>query len=209
MDIFGRFRGTERALLQNALLVFAEKGFEAATVREISSESRCAVGSIYSRFGSKEGLRRALVCLTAGSLAADLSRSVSWNEPLHDVFLSLWDRLTFFATRHSKAAAFLWQQVHPFELSLESLQVWQPAEKSLNAHFIKGCLDHTYRLSSPALLRRFTLSSAASVHATASSGAMHPDDTTYNEMGEMVWAALTSDMNERSFNEPCRSDHPE
>ena len=59
-----RARGVARTravLLEAAAEVFAERGYDGASVVEIAGTAGVSVGSIYSRFGSKRGLFRALM----------------------------------------------------------------------------------------------------------------------------------------------------
>ena len=50
----------ERILLASQKL-FAEKGFDATSVRDITTEAHCNVASVNYHFGDKEGLYRAMV----------------------------------------------------------------------------------------------------------------------------------------------------
>jgi AcrR family transcriptional regulator len=58
-----RHRGRLRvaALLQAAAAVFAEKGFDAATMTEIAAVARAPIGSLYQFFPNKEALADALL----------------------------------------------------------------------------------------------------------------------------------------------------
>jgi AcrR family transcriptional regulator len=58
-----RARGRQRvaALLDAATVVFAEKGYDAATMTEIAARSSTAIGSLYRFFPSKEALAEALL----------------------------------------------------------------------------------------------------------------------------------------------------
>jgi len=49
-----------RRLLNTALKLFAEKGFDRVTVREIAAASNVSIGLIKHHFGSKDGLRAAV-----------------------------------------------------------------------------------------------------------------------------------------------------
>lgn len=69
-----RARGKERVarLLQAATAVFAEKGYEAATMTEIAARAGAPIGSLYQFFPLKAALADTLVQDYAALLAADL-----------------------------------------------------------------------------------------------------------------------------------------
>src|SRR5260370_10987245 len=69
-----RARGKQRVaeLLQAAAEVFAEKGYEAATMTEIAARARAPIGSLYQFFPAKEALADMLVQNFVALLAADL-----------------------------------------------------------------------------------------------------------------------------------------
>jgi len=70
-----RARGKQRvaALLQAAAAVFAEKGYEAATMTEIAARAGAPIGSLYQFFPVKEALADTLVQNYAAMLEADLT----------------------------------------------------------------------------------------------------------------------------------------
>src|SRR5229473_524595 len=69
-----RARGKQRVaeLLEAAAAVFAEKGYEAATMTEIAARARAPIGSLYQFFPAKEALADMLVQNFVALLAADL-----------------------------------------------------------------------------------------------------------------------------------------
>src|ERR1700739_1954647 len=69
-----RARGKQRVadLLQPAAAVFAEKGYEAATMTEIAARAGAPIGSLYQFFPAKEALADTLVQNCAALWAADL-----------------------------------------------------------------------------------------------------------------------------------------
>jgi AcrR family transcriptional regulator len=69
-----RARGKERVakLLQAATAVFAEKGYEAATMTEIAARAGAPIGSLYQFFPVKEALADTLVQNFVALLVADL-----------------------------------------------------------------------------------------------------------------------------------------
>jgi len=69
-----RARGKQRVaeLLQAAAAVFAEKGYEAATMTEIAARAGAPIGSLYQFFPVKEALADTLMQNYAALLVADL-----------------------------------------------------------------------------------------------------------------------------------------
>jgi AcrR family transcriptional regulator len=69
-----RARGKQRVaeLLEAGAAVFAEKGFEAATMTEIAARAGAPIGSLYQFFPVKEALADALVQNFVALMAADL-----------------------------------------------------------------------------------------------------------------------------------------
>jgi AcrR family transcriptional regulator len=69
-----RARGKQRVaeLLQAAAAVFAEKGYEAATMTEIAARAGAPIGSLYQFFPVKEALADSLVQNYVAVLGADL-----------------------------------------------------------------------------------------------------------------------------------------
>jgi AcrR family transcriptional regulator len=71
-----RARGKQRvaALMDAGAELFAEKGYEAATMTEIASRAGAAIGSLYQFFPSKEALAEALFNRFAERAAAAFAR---------------------------------------------------------------------------------------------------------------------------------------
>src|SRR6266478_4678582 len=71
-----RARGKQRVaeLLQAAAEVFAEKGYEAATMTEIAARAGAPIGSLYQFFPVKEALADSLVQNYVALLVADLQQ---------------------------------------------------------------------------------------------------------------------------------------
>ncbi|WP_404288818.1 TetR/AcrR family transcriptional regulator [Microvirga sp. RSM25] len=66
-----RQRGRERvaALLKAGEVVFAEKGFDAATMTEIAAQAKASIGSLYQFFPTKELLADALQAVNGEALS--------------------------------------------------------------------------------------------------------------------------------------------
>ena len=63
-----RVEGFDEAILSHAKKEFLEKGYEAASLRTIAAGACVSTSTIYTRFGDKEGLFRALVSPAAEKL---------------------------------------------------------------------------------------------------------------------------------------------
>ena len=63
---------TRQALIESAIALFGEKGFDATSTRDIATRASANIGSISYHFGSKEGLHRA-----CGEAIAERIRSVA------------------------------------------------------------------------------------------------------------------------------------
>jgi TetR/AcrR family transcriptional regulator, regulator of cefoperazone and chloramphenicol sensitivity len=78
----------QRALLQAALKLFAGKGYEATTTREIASAANCAEGLIHRYFKGKAGLLTALIEYHFSQEVADLAE-LQPGRNLHAEFIQL------------------------------------------------------------------------------------------------------------------------
>ena len=67
---------TSAAIARAAVLRFADKGYEAASLREIASDAKVDVALISYRFGGKKGLWKAIVSKAALDLLAVLDRAL-------------------------------------------------------------------------------------------------------------------------------------
>ena len=71
------------AMMQTAVQVFAEKGYHAATVRDIVQKAGVAIGTFYFYFPDKETLFVYLYEETGEFLAQTLEQAISSKEKLH------------------------------------------------------------------------------------------------------------------------------
>jgi AcrR family transcriptional regulator len=102
----------QAALLDAANSVFAERGFDAATTREIAERAGCAEGLIHRYFAGKRGLLLALLDRRAQSVAdeylADVPESAGVRETIESILLheidTKWERRDFMRVCISQAA---------------------------------------------------------------------------------------------------------
>jgi AcrR family transcriptional regulator len=81
----------ERALIASALKLFASKGYEATTTREIAASAGCAEGLIHRYFKGKAGLLPALIENRISKEVADVAHHVPPAQRLEDEYLRLVD----------------------------------------------------------------------------------------------------------------------
>ncbi|MFN0096887.1 MAG: TetR/AcrR family transcriptional regulator [Dehalococcoidia bacterium] len=76
--------GRQRALVDAAIRIFAERGFDAATTREVALLAGCSEGLIHRYFGGKDGLLRAALEERSRKLMADAEVAVPGGDDLAD-----------------------------------------------------------------------------------------------------------------------------
>ena len=81
--------GKEQALIQAALRLFAAKGYEATTTREIAATAGCAEGLIHRYFNGKAGLLPALVEYHTSDELKEMNRRPPSALGLEEEFLQL------------------------------------------------------------------------------------------------------------------------
>ena len=72
-----RVEGFDEAILSHAKKEFLEKGYESASLRTIAANAGVSTSAIYTRFGNKEGLYRALVSPAAEKLLSYMQTYLS------------------------------------------------------------------------------------------------------------------------------------
>src|SRR6202051_589052 len=82
----------ERALVLAAGKLFASRGYDSTTTREIAAAAGCAEGLIHRYFKGKAGLLGAMIEHRVSKEALDLTRQLRPAHNLEDEFLQLVDR---------------------------------------------------------------------------------------------------------------------
>ena len=81
--------GKQQALIVAALRLFASKGYEATTTREIAASAGCAEGLIHRYFHGKAGLLPALIAYRVSQEVADLAHHIRPAHTFEDEYLQL------------------------------------------------------------------------------------------------------------------------
>ena len=101
-----------QALIDAATAVFAERGYDCATTREIAERSGCAEGLIHRYFSGKRGLLLAILEARGGQVEEDFAASLpdqpTVEEEIKQILLwhleTMWERRDFMRVAASQAA---------------------------------------------------------------------------------------------------------
>ena len=104
--------GRQTCLIEAGTEVFAEKGYDAATTREVAERAGCSEGLIHRYFGSKRGLLIAILDQKAETIMEDRARGVPIRESLDEEIEQLllwpmqqyWEKRAFMRVAVSQAA---------------------------------------------------------------------------------------------------------
>lgn len=97
---------TRRRILDAALKVFRERGFEAATMREIAAAAGVAVGAAYYYFDSKDALVMAFYEQSQREMAPELDRILAGSRTLEQRLRGIiGQKLAYFAPNRKLVAA--------------------------------------------------------------------------------------------------------
>jgi TetR/AcrR family transcriptional regulator len=99
-------------ILQKALELFSERGYDATSVREICEAAGITKPTLYHFYGSKEGVYRAIVDGALERFTADLSRALSGEGPLRDHLSRMARAYVDAAVREPDLARFVMALIH-------------------------------------------------------------------------------------------------
>jgi AcrR family transcriptional regulator len=95
---------TREAIQQAAVKLFFERGYSAATVREIASELGIKAGSIYNHYASKQQILVDVMEQTLGELTEGLDRAIAGSDtPTQAMRAAIVHHVVFHRTRHREA----------------------------------------------------------------------------------------------------------
>jgi AcrR family transcriptional regulator len=145
-------RSTKKeAILDAALALFAEKGVDATTTREIAERARTAEGNLYRHFKGKDELVRTLFQASARLFATTLEEAAGDEaEPVRRLEL-LVEGIFAFAERHPTAFHFLLAQ-HPTAMPKERDMLHGPYPMRLFVEtIVQGMSRGEFRVVDPVL----------------------------------------------------------
>jgi AcrR family transcriptional regulator len=146
----------ESEILDAALDLFVERGYEATSVPEVARRAGVAAGTIYLYFESKEVLVNALLAKIKGELATRVLAAWDPKDALDAQFRALYRAFGGFSIEFPRACAFCDLHHHAGYVTPETLAVFEPARRVVDAHLRRGRRAGRYRdLPVPALRALF------------------------------------------------------
>ncbi|MEQ9319378.1 MAG: TetR/AcrR family transcriptional regulator [Polyangiaceae bacterium] len=100
-------RDRRQAVLDAALDLFAERGFNGTAVPEIAKRARVGAGTVYRYFESKEAIVNTLYRLHKQALTSGILAQLDPTLPAREQFRVYWQGMAAFARNHPKAFRFL------------------------------------------------------------------------------------------------------
>ena len=148
----GAKRPTRRAILDAALVLFADKGYHGTAVPEIARAAGIATGTIYRHFAGKEELVNALYCECKASLMTALLAEFPFSAAPRDQFHALWQRLAAFARVQPRAFFFLELHHHAPYLDQTSRRLEENSLRPIGDFIAKTAASGITKSMAPAAL---------------------------------------------------------
>jgi TetR/AcrR family transcriptional regulator len=99
-------------ILQKALELFSDRGYDATSVREICEAATVTKPTLYHFYGSKEGVYQAIVEGALQRFSGDMKRALAGDRPLRDHLTRMARAYVEAALREPQLARFLMALIH-------------------------------------------------------------------------------------------------
>lgn len=110
----------EKALIDAATAVFAERGYDAATTREIAGRAACSEGLIHRYFGGKRGLLRAVLRSRSATVVEEFAAAIpECDDPFDEIHAILREYLLTLATHQQSVRVHLGRALIDPEIGVE------------------------------------------------------------------------------------------
>ncbi|MDK6821183.1 TetR/AcrR family transcriptional regulator [Lacticaseibacillus paracasei] len=151
-QLFTNFTAKQKLIIIAAIEVFAEKGYAAASTKEIALRAGVAEGNIYSRFTNKRGLLNAIIAPVLSQMFPDESDDFIKSR-LHQDYVSLEtfltvlikDRVTFLKDNAQIIKIVLSELLNDTQVRAQvvdgfTTQYWESMTHDLNAMVKRGLI---------------------------------------------------------------------
>lgn len=181
---------TRARILEAALELFEERGFDATAVPEIARRAGVATGSIYRYFTSKEDLVNALYRSWKERYFALVLTDPPADATARAAFRHYWRSMADFARRHPKAARFLDLHHHRGYLNADSLKPERDAEAIAASFITRGVAQGEVRAIPPNLLLSLMTGAMRGLLLSSGEGRLTLDEETVCLAEECIWNGI-------------------
>jgi AcrR family transcriptional regulator len=180
----------ERAILDAALDLFVERGYEATSVPEVAKRAGVAAGTIYLYFESKEVLVNALLARIKGDLGKRVLAAWRPRDGLEAQFRALHGAFGRFSIEFPRACAFCDLHHHAGYATARTLAVFEPARRTVDAHLREGRRTGRYRDLPVPALRALFIGPLVGLAKFARTGELALSPALVEEAASAAWAGL-------------------
>jgi len=177
-------------ILEAALELFAEQGFNGTAIPQIAKRAGVSVGTIYWHFDSKEAVVNALYrhwkLEFTRAVITELPSNVSHRELFHVV----WRRIVDFSLEHPKALAFLETHDHASYLDEESLKLTRTTMAPFCELLSGMARTRVVKPLQPELLISIVFGAQMAVLKAAWQGALTLDEPLLQAAEQCCWEAI-------------------
>lgn len=180
------------AVLEAALRLFTDRGYEATSVPQIAGAAGVGVGTIYRYFPSKEALVNELFRYWKGRLLQALTQAiVATDGGPQAAFQALWTALVTFQSAHPAAFQFLEMHYHGGYLDTDSQAVVAEVSELLAGYVTAGA-GVLKPLPAP-VLTAIVFGAFVGLVKAAAAGELKLDPATLAAAGACCWAAIRAE----------------
>lgn len=176
------------AILNAALDLFEEHGFEATSVPEIAGRAQVAVGTIYRYFESKEAVVNALYRLWRERFNGSVLAPIDVDLGVRQVFSTYWRRMSAFARAFPKAQRFLDLHHHGDYLEADTIALDRAYSEVIALFVADGVRRGALRMVDPRIAVAIIWGTLAGLHKF--SGPRGLDDMSITEAEASIWNAI-------------------
>lgn len=178
------------AVLEAALRLFTERGYEATSVPQIATAAGVGVGTIYRYFAAKEVLVNELFRTWKGRLLTALRGALAGDGGVRERFDAVWAALVQFQRANPAAFAFLEMHYHGGYLDTGSQAVVAEVNQLVAQFVAEGALE-LKALPAP-VLAAIVFGAFVGLIKAAEAGELVLDEETLAAAGACCWAAIAA-----------------
>jgi AcrR family transcriptional regulator len=179
-----------QAILDAALDLFAERGYDGTAVPSIAERAGVGAGTIYRYFESKEVLVNILYKQWRTVFRDTLLAEVPVDAAPRDVFSVLWNRMADFQRQYPQAYAFLEFYNHTY-LNPENREMTEAIIDFLVGFLRRGQDQGVFRKVPPGMLIFMVLGAFVGLVRAENAGRLELTPEAIRESEEICWKAIT------------------